>query len=123
MLEVMLRCPLDCNGQKPLVGVLAILLAALGYQFMLGKLEFLPKSDYGTLAIEVRTPSSTSIEYSRSKVEKAAELARQIPEVKFTNSRVNPTGCRVWVDVGSTATPAAVISSSDRPSPAGGAPT
>ena len=42
----------------------------------------------------------TSLEYARSKVEKAAELARQIPEVKSTDSRVNATGGRVWVDVG-----------------------
>jgi multidrug efflux pump subunit AcrB len=59
--------------------------------------EFLPKSDYGTLAMKC-TPSSTSLE--RSKVEKAAELARQIPEVKSTDSRVNATGGRVWVDIG-----------------------
>ena len=81
-------------------GAVFLLVAALGYQATFGRSEFLPKSDYGTLAIEVRTPSSTSLEYARDKVEKAAELARQIPEVKSTDSRVNSTGGRVWVDVG-----------------------
>ena len=81
-------------------GAVLLLVVALGYQGKFGRSEFLPKSDYGTLAIEVRTPSSTSLEYARNKVEKAAELARQIPEVKSTDSRVNSTGGRVWVDVG-----------------------
>jgi len=77
-----------------------LLLGSCGYQFTLGGTEFLPKSDYGTIAIEVRTPSSTSVEYARTKVEKAAELARQMPETLNTDSRVNPNGGRVWVDVG-----------------------
>jgi hydrophobe/amphiphile efflux-1 (HAE1) family protein len=80
-------------------GAVALLVSALAFQFTMGRTEFLPKSDYGVLAVEVRTPSSTSIEYARSKVEKAAELARQLPETTSTDSRVNPTGGRVWVDV------------------------
>jgi hydrophobic/amphiphilic exporter-1 (mainly G- bacteria), HAE1 family len=82
------------------LGALALLVGSLVFQGMFGGMEFLPKSDYGTLAVEVRTPSSTSLEYARSKVEKAAELSREIPEVKATDSRVNATGGRVWVDVG-----------------------
>ncbi len=83
------------------VGAFLLLVAALGYQFGgFGRSEFLPKSDYGTLAIEVRTPSSTSLEYARNKVERAAELARSMPETKSTDARVNATGGRVWVDVG-----------------------
>ena len=62
------------------VAVLAAGRCARASRCKFGGIEFLPKSDYGTLAIEVRTPSSTSLEYARSKVEKAAELARQIPE-------------------------------------------
>ena len=82
------------------VGALTLLIAALSYQGKFGGMEFLPKSDYGTLAVEVRTPSSTSLQYARGKVEKAAELARGMPETKDTDSRVNATGGRVWVDVG-----------------------
>ena len=81
-------------------GAVFVLVSAGAYQYKYGRMEFLPKSDYGTLAIEVRTPSSTSLEYSRTKVEKAAEIARGMPEVKATDSRVNATGGRVWVDVG-----------------------
>jgi HAE1 family hydrophobic/amphiphilic exporter-1 len=81
-------------------GALTLLILSLVFQFKFGGMEFLPKSDYGTLAVEVRTPSSTSLEYARTKVEKAAELARGMPETKNTDSRVNATGGRVWVDVG-----------------------
>src|SRR5690349_12177880 len=81
-------------------GAVVLLFGAILYQAKLGGSEFLPKSDYGTLAIDVRTPSSTSLEYARNKVEKAAELARAMPETKSTDARVNATGGRVWVDVG-----------------------
>ncbi|HKU90229.1 MAG TPA: efflux RND transporter permease subunit [Steroidobacteraceae bacterium] len=89
------------HHRKIIVGsAIALLFGALAYQIGLGGSEFLPKSDYGTLAVEVRTPSSTSLEYARNKVEKAAELARAMPETKSTDARVNATGGRVWVDVG-----------------------
>jgi HAE1 family hydrophobic/amphiphilic exporter-1 len=73
---------------------------ALALQFTIGGSTFLPPSDYGTIAIDVRTPSSASLEYSKLKVEKAAELARTIPETVATNSTVNAGGGRVYVDVG-----------------------
>ena len=41
-----------------------------------GGSSFLPRPTYGTIAIDVRTPSSASLEYAKLKVEKAAELAR-----------------------------------------------
>ncbi|HKE96070.1 MAG TPA: efflux RND transporter permease subunit, partial [Povalibacter sp.] len=69
--------------------ILAFVLA-LGLQKTVGGSEFLPKSDYGTIAVDIRTPSSASLEYSRDKVEKAAELARSIPETTATNTRVTP---------------------------------
>jgi hydrophobic/amphiphilic exporter-1 (mainly G- bacteria), HAE1 family len=81
-------------------GALFLLVGSIAYQVKEGGMEFVPKSDYGTLAVEVRTPSSTSLEYARSKVEKAAELARTLPETTDTDSRVNATGGRVWVNVG-----------------------
>ena len=61
--------------------------SALALQVTVGGSEFLPKSDYGMIAVEVRTPSSASLEYARCKVEKAAELAREIPETKATDSQ------------------------------------
>jgi len=78
------------------------LVVALALQATIGGSTFLPQSDYGTIAIDIRTPSSASLEYNKLKVEKGAEIARQIPEVKATNSNVNATGGRVYVDLGKT---------------------
>ncbi|HEY0857765.1 MAG TPA: efflux RND transporter permease subunit [Albitalea sp.] len=75
--------------------VLAIVLQAA-----FGGSSFLPASDAGVLAIEVRTPSSSSLEYSRLKIETAAALARTLPEVEATNSSVNAGGGRIYVDIG-----------------------
>src|SRR5205085_11565744 len=78
---------------------LAAFFGALVLQATVGGSTFLPPSDYGTIAIDVRTPSSASLEYAKLKVEKAAELARTIPETKATNSTVNAGGGRVYVDI------------------------
>ena len=82
------------------VFALASLAGALFLQSRFGGSSFLPASDAGVLAVEVRTPSSSSLEYARLKVEAAAALARRMPEVKATNSYVNPGGGRIYVDVG-----------------------
>ena len=76
------------------------LVVALVLQATVGGSTFLPPSDYGTIAVDVRTPSSASLEYSKLKVEKAAELARTIPETKATNSNVYAGGGRIYVDIG-----------------------
>ena len=76
------------------------LVVALVLQVTVGGTTFLPPSDYGTIAVDVRTPSSASLEYSKLKVEKAAELARTIPETKATNATVFAGGGRVYVDIG-----------------------
>ena len=76
------------------------LVGAIGLQATVGGSSFLPVSDVGTIAIEVRTPSSASLEYARLKVEKAAELARTLKETVATNSNVSATGGRIYVDIG-----------------------
>jgi multidrug efflux pump subunit AcrB len=81
------------------ISVLA-LVAALALQVTVGGSEFVPKADYGTIAVEIRTPSSTSLEYAREKVQQAADLAGSIPETTATDSFVNSGGGRVWVNVG-----------------------
>jgi hydrophobic/amphiphilic exporter-1 (mainly G- bacteria), HAE1 family len=81
------------------MAVLCLMLALL-LQMTVGGTAFLPKSDAGLVAIDVRTPSSASLEYAKLKVEKAAELARSIAETQATNSVVNPGGGRVYVDLG-----------------------
>jgi HAE1 family hydrophobic/amphiphilic exporter-1 len=78
----------------------AFLVLAVVLQATLGGSAFLPRADAGVIAIDVRTPSSASLEYSRLKIEKAAELARTIPETRATNTQVNPGGGRVYVDLG-----------------------
>jgi HAE1 family hydrophobic/amphiphilic exporter-1 len=75
-------------------------IGALVLQGTIGGSTFLPPSDYGTIAIDVRTPSSASLEYAKLKTEKAAELARTIAETKATNSTVFAGGGRVYVDIG-----------------------
>jgi len=82
------------------VFALGSLVAALALQARFGGSSFLPTGDFGTLAIEVRTPASSSLEYARLKVEAAATLARTLPETKATNSQVNPGGGRVYIDIG-----------------------
>jgi HAE1 family hydrophobic/amphiphilic exporter-1 len=78
--------------------------ASLAGAFLLhakfGGSSFLPASDAGTIAVEIRTPPSSSLEYARLKVEAAATLARTIPETVATNSSVNPGGGRIFIDIG-----------------------
>ncbi|MDP2371451.1 efflux RND transporter permease subunit [Rhodoferax sp.] len=76
------------------------LVAAIGLHATFGGSSFLPASDSGTIAIEVRTPSSASLEYARLKVESAAALARTLPETVATNSNINAAGGRIYVDIG-----------------------
>ncbi len=78
----------------------ASLVGAVGLHMKFGGSSFLPASDAGTIAVEIRTPSSSSLEYARLKVEAAAALARTIGETKATNSFVNPGGGRIYVDIG-----------------------
>ncbi|MES2320083.1 MAG: efflux RND transporter permease subunit [Pseudomonadota bacterium] len=78
----------------------ATFVGAIVLQAKVGGSDFLPKSDAGMVLITVRTPASSSVEYSRLKLEKAAELARSIAEVKETSSRIDANGGRVRVDIG-----------------------
>lgn len=73
---------------------------ALALQFLAGGTSFLPRSDFGAIAIDVRIPSSASLEYAKLKVEQAASLARTLAGTKATDSYVNPRGGRVYVDLG-----------------------
>jgi HAE1 family hydrophobic/amphiphilic exporter-1 len=84
------------------MAVIALLtfVAALGLQAKWGGASFLPTSDFGTIAIDVRSPSSSSLEYSRLKLDRAAKIAFTIKETQQTNSYVNVTGGRIYVDIG-----------------------
>jgi HAE1 family hydrophobic/amphiphilic exporter-1 len=78
----------------------ASLVGALALQQTVGRTDFLPKTDGEMIAVQVNTPSSASLDYSRLKVERAAELAREIEETQATNTSVNGSGGRVYVDLG-----------------------
>ncbi|MDE2429651.1 MAG: efflux RND transporter permease subunit, partial [Burkholderiales bacterium] len=84
------------------MGAIALfsLIVALGLQAKWGGTSFLPAADSGSLMIDVRTPASSSLEYARLKMERAAAIARSIPETKDTNSSINPAGGRIYVDIG-----------------------
>ncbi|MFZ6731352.1 efflux RND transporter permease subunit [Undibacterium sp. Ji42W] len=84
------------------MGAIALvsLVIALGVQVKWGGTSFLPASDSGNLMITVRTPASSSLEYARLKMERAAEIARTLPETKETNSNITPAGGRIYVDIG-----------------------
>ena len=75
-------------------------IAALALQGTLGGSDFLPKSDSGTLAVDIRMPPSASLDYARKKLEEAQGLARQLPETVATNSWVTPGQGRIYVDIG-----------------------
>ncbi len=74
--------------------------AAIALQVTLGGTSFLPSSDFGTIAVDIRTPPSSSLEYSRRKLAAADEVARQLPERKATDGFVQPTGSKLYVDIG-----------------------
>jgi multidrug efflux pump subunit AcrB len=65
-----------------------------------GGSAFLPKMDAGQIAIEVRTPASSSVGYAKMKMEEAAAIARTLKETKETNSSINSAGGRIYVDIG-----------------------
>lgn len=82
-----------------LIAVLS-LVGAVALQARFGGSSFLPVSDTGTLAVDVRTPPSTSLNYARAKIEQGARIAHGLPETQATNSNVNSEGGRIYVDIG-----------------------
>jgi hydrophobe/amphiphile efflux-1 (HAE1) family protein len=73
---------------------------AIALHVFFGGSSFLPASDSGNVLVDIRTPASSSVGYSKAKVEAAAALARTLPETKDTNSFINAGGGRVYVDIG-----------------------
>jgi len=79
---------------------IASFVAAIGLQMKFGGASFVPSSDFGTIMVDVRTPSSSSLEYSRMKILRADELASSLPETTETNAYVNLTGGKIYVKIG-----------------------
>jgi HAE1 family hydrophobic/amphiphilic exporter-1 len=78
--------------------------AAVALQATVGGTSFFPASDSHSIAIDVRTPASSSLNYAKLKVEQAAELARTLSEVKATDSQINVSGGRIYLDIGESGT-------------------
>ncbi len=76
------------------------LIGAIALQAAVGGTSFLPASDSGNVMIEVRTPPSSSVQYARLKMERAAEIAHTLPETQETNVNINSSGGRIYVDIG-----------------------
>ena len=73
---------------------------AIALQGKFGGSSFLPQADAGFLAIEVRSPASSSLEYSKLKLDAAAALASTMKETKATTAYPNAAGGRIYVDIG-----------------------
>ncbi|MDR7334410.1 efflux RND transporter permease subunit [Roseateles asaccharophilus] len=73
---------------------------AIMLQGKFGGSSFLPKADAGFLVIDVRSPASSSLDYSKLKLDAAAALARALPETKATMAYPNATGGRIYIDIG-----------------------
>ncbi|XHS77460.1 efflux RND transporter permease subunit [Burkholderiaceae bacterium UC74_6] len=87
---------------RRIMGVIAALsfVGAIVLQAKFGGTEFVPKSDWGTIAVDIRTPPSSSLEYARKKFAAVEAIARQIPEVKSTDSGINNVGGKIWIGLG-----------------------
>ncbi|HEY8881024.1 MAG TPA: efflux RND transporter permease subunit, partial [Roseateles sp.] len=73
---------------------------AIALQATVGGSSFLPQADAGFLAVDVRSPASSSLEYSKLKLDAAAALASTMKETKATMAYPNASGGRIYVDIG-----------------------
>ncbi len=78
------------------------LVAAIALQARFGGSSFLPSTDGNTLAVDVRTPSGSNLDYARHKLLAAEALAHELPETEATDTYVNPAGGRIYVNIGSS---------------------
>ncbi|NCT85380.1 MAG: efflux RND transporter permease subunit [Comamonadaceae bacterium] len=78
----------------------ASFVGAIALQLTVGGSSFLPQADAGFLAIDVRSPASSSLDYSKLKLDAAAALAATIKETKATTAYPNASGGRIYIDIG-----------------------
>ncbi|MYN05405.1 AcrB/AcrD/AcrF family protein [Pseudoduganella sp. DS3] len=79
---------------------LASFAGAIVLQATLGGTSFVPKQDRGTIRVDVRTPSSSSLAYTTTKMDKVAAIAHGIKEVKATEAYINLAGGNIWINIG-----------------------
>jgi hydrophobic/amphiphilic exporter-1 (mainly G- bacteria), HAE1 family len=73
---------------------------AISLQYFVGGSSFLPQADAGFLAVDVRSPASSSLDYSKLKLDAAAALASTMKETKATMAYPNASGGRIYIDIG-----------------------
>ncbi len=73
---------------------------AIALQATVGGSSFLPQADAGFLAVDVRSPASSSLDYSKLKLDAAAALASTMKETKATMAYPNASGGRIYIDIG-----------------------
>ena len=78
----------------------ASFVGAISLQATVGGSSFLPQADAGFLAIDVRSPASSSLDYSKLKLDAAASLAATMKETKATTAYPNASGGRIYIDIG-----------------------
>lgn len=78
----------------------ASFVGAISLQYFVGGSSFLPQADAGFLAIDVRSPASSSLDYSKLKLDAAASLAATMKETKATTAYPNASGGRIYIDIG-----------------------
>jgi len=78
----------------------ASFVGAIALQATVGGSSFLPQADAGFLAIDVRSPASSSLDYSKLKLDAAAALAATMKETKATTAYPNASGGRIYIDIG-----------------------
>ncbi len=78
----------------------ATFVGAIALQAKWGGSSFLPAADAGFLVVDVRSPASSSLDYSKLKLDAAAALAATIKESKATTAYPNASGGRIYVDIG-----------------------
>jgi HAE1 family hydrophobic/amphiphilic exporter-1 len=78
----------------------ASFVGAIVLQAKFGGSSFLPQADAGFLVVDVRSPASSSLDYSKLKLDAAAALAATIKETKHTTAYPNASGGRIYVDIG-----------------------
>ena len=70
----------------------ASFVGAIALQVNYGGTGFMPQTDNGGFIVTVRTPSESSLEYTKLKAAQVAEITQKIPEHRYTQTTVGSSG-------------------------------
>ncbi|MBV9494333.1 MAG: efflux RND transporter permease subunit [Acidobacteria bacterium] len=84
-----------------MVGIIAVaFVGAIALQATIGGAGFVPESDRSEISITVETAAGSSLEYTRTKSEEIAAMARRHPEVVYTYTSIGSSDGSGTVDTG-----------------------